>query len=373
MTAVSASPTAVSALAHVLRDGGASLVATSDALVRALSRFATRAPAFAPPADPVPAVLEHQGRRIDELGARLDRFVVALLAADEAGATSPLGRLLPVGRHDVVLVDAAVLATFQPLDPGAPLRDLLRVARAELARHDEAEPPLGPLHRVTWLHWLGERHQLNARVRQYQALVEPPHPGWGGVHLETWPSAASYLHAVHRTRDQARALLDTDAQSRPFLAAAVEHHALLTPERLHLLVDLDDLATMALDEFLEARASAELDRPLFDWTADGCSGPIPGRAEDACLRHDFLYRNGRMLRDQWGLDVNYASDLKEFADATFGDELDDPYPWWELQANGALRSWLDLAEVAVEVFGDVGEPWNPPRQGAFYGSMTPGS
>ena len=53
-----------------------------------------------------------------------------------------------------------------------------------------------------------------------------------------------------------------------------------------------------LADFLRDRAAAD---PRFDWSTDGCSAPVVGSRgltfdfREACLRHDFGYRNLKAL------------------------------------------------------------------------------
>lgn len=68
-------------------------------------------------------------------------------------------------------------------------------------------------------------------------------------------------------------------------------------ERLRLV---DRYADASLDDFLRYRSSAGRDRAL-DWSTDHCSAPILGSRgigydfTDACVRHDFGYRNYKRL------------------------------------------------------------------------------
>jgi hypothetical protein len=65
-------------------------------------------------------------------------------------------------------------------------------------------------------------------------------------------------------------------------------------------VVVDRLVDARLETFLAARSSADRDARL-DWSTDGCSAPLVGSRgrsfdfHDACLRHDFGYRNHKAL------------------------------------------------------------------------------
>ena len=386
MTAVAASPAAVDALSGVLDEGSGVYQRGADELRTALERFASSRSEFGPRTSEVPDVLEQEAQRTAAMSEQLAAFVQALRAADEEGAGLVIGRALRMAEPDVVVVDSAALTLLAPLGPGVTILEVIADAEAELAHYDRLEPPERS-HPDAIRRWRSERAELVARLAQYRALVDPPHAGgWAGADVR-WVGAAEFFGAVEEAsaalasqllpsgdeRGEPRRWRHDEAvgSDRPFLRAALDRGALLTPERLAIVDDLDDLAAMPLDDFLQARMAAQTDRPFLDWTADGCSGPIPHAAREACLRHDFLYRNGRMLRDQWGLPEAFALDIKNVADDRFGAALYDAYSWWELTLDPLLIPWLEAAELAVRQFGDVSEPWHPPREGAFFGSAEP--
>lgn len=390
MTAVAASPAAIDALSAVLHEGSGLYQRSANELREAVDRFAATRSEFGPAGSDVPELLEQEARRTAAMAEHLAAFHRALQAADEAGAALTIGRSLRMADPDVLLVDSAALALFAPLDAGLTIRDLIATTEADLAYHDHHQPP-PPSARDVARRWRAERARLVTRLEQYRALVDPPHPGGWAAADTRWVGAAEFFDAVEETSAALRARLlpagnggttpprwqhdeavaDAVGSDRVFLRAALDRDALLTPERLAVIDDLDDLATMPLDEFLQARATARTERPHLDWTADGCSGPIPPAARHACLRHDFLYRNARMLRDQWGMPAEFALDIKDRADDRFGRELYDPYSAWELGLDPLLVTWLEAAALAVSRFGDVSEPWQPPPDGAFYGSAEP--
>ena len=76
--------------------------------------------------------------------------------------------------------------------------------------------------------------------------------------------------------------------------------------------DLTFVSRMAfavpLATFSAARATAD---PWFDWSTDGCSAPLigdTGRSFDfgeACVRHDFGYRNLKLLENRYGSGQTY--------------------------------------------------------------------
>jgi hypothetical protein len=157
------------------------------------------------------------------------------------------------------------------------------------------------------------------------------------------------------------------------------------------LAALDHLATIELHTFLKYRTAAQAAASPFDWSASGafvweaCSGPVPDAAEDACLRHDFIYRNWRRLRDDFAIDPDAGDELKDFADARLGDEVHaavmrDLNTWlgwqnvftWGLPVIPIL--WAESVEPAVDHLGD--DAWNGPYDREdiatdYYGGIEP--
>ncbi|MEY4174196.1 MAG: hypothetical protein RI900_1361 [Actinomycetota bacterium] len=60
---------------------------------------------------------------------------------------------------------------------------------------------------------------------------------------------------------------------------------------------------ISLRDFMGSRLAPDR---WFDWSTDGCSAPMLGNAgrtydfTEACVRHDFAYRNLRMLERRYG-------------------------------------------------------------------------
>lgn len=155
------------------------------------------------------------------------------------------------------------------------------------------------------------------------------------------------------------------------------------------LVALDQLALADLHQFLRARAAAESVESPFDWSAGGafvwgaCSGPVPSSGEDACVRHDFIYRNWRRLRDEFVIDPSAGDDLKAWADDRLGDEVHAGVQSdWRTFVSPLLVVpsfvWAEAIEPAVNQFGD--DAWNAPAEsvpapfsGDYYGDVRPDS
>ena len=103
-----------------------------------------------------------------------------------------------------------------------------------------------------------------------------------------------------------------------------------------------------LADFLRARATAD---PRFDWSTDGCSAPVVGSRgltfdfRDACLRHDFGYRNLKALG-------RFDAARKLRADERF---LDDMRASCARRRHALVRArcrdWALLFFLAVRRFG----------------------
>jgi hypothetical protein len=106
-----------------------------------------------------------------------------------------------------------------------------------------------------------------------------------------------------------------------------------------------------LDDFLRARAEGD---PRFDWSTDGCSAPVVGSRGltfdfyEACLRHDFGYRNLEALG-------RFDAARRLRVDERF---LDDMRASCARRRPGLVRSrcrdWALLFYVAVRRFGRSG-------------------
>ncbi len=87
-----------------------------------------------------------------------------------------------------------------------------------------------------------------------------------------------------------------------------------------------ELFGVSLAQFVDDAGHGD---PWYDWSNDGCSAPLLGNTgrsfnfRDACRRHDFGYRNLRLLEHRYGLghtywnaatrrrvDVNFLADMR---------------------------------------------------------------
>jgi hypothetical protein len=95
----------------------------------------------------------------------------------------------------------------------------------------------------------------------------------------------------------------------------------------------------------------------FDWTTDGCSAPLvgnTGRSFDftkACRRHDFGYRNLRLLDARYGRGRFWTSAQRTRVDRAFRTDMRadcSERPWWE---QSTCLNWAEIYFRAVRVAG----------------------
>lgn len=338
MTAVSGDPSAMNRWADQLREGAAALARAADHLDQAVAEFAA-SPSDVAPISWVsfPSDLRSEEGSARRLAAGVDDFGAALLLADRAGlattGTAPGRRVLGV--------TAGLWAWTQRVDP-AVLRRWAVVERSGGFGSDGLTA-------------------VRAQLEQLATMADPAHRGWAGVDDDVdlrSDQLADDLAESGRAVDELRRAGAEWPDDHPFLHAATEHGVIITTARLEVLLLLDDLFTAETADFVDRAAAASDER--LDWSTDGCSGPVPAVAADACLRHDFVYRNARMLRDQWGIDAAFAQQLKETADRRFGADME------QLAASGdapiGTGPWTWVAEAAVTHLGDVDARWEPPER-----------
>jgi hypothetical protein len=96
--------------------------------------------------------------------------------------------------------------------------------------------------------------------------------------------------------------------------------------------------------------------PRFNWSTDWCSAPLvgsTGRSFDfraACRRHDFAYRNLKLLEqrhrsDEWNSSSRQRADRQFLADMRYHCSL---RPWWE---SPTCHSWATTFYGVVRVAG----------------------
>lgn len=368
-------PGALRDLAGSLHDGGVGLDDHAGYLGAAAAAFSLVGPDFGGVAralaDDIAARLVHQSSVVARVGDGVADLADALDAADRSGFGGPLATGA-IG-WGVVAIDAELLATFE-VGPHSSLEDLHDALRRRL---DLLVAAYG---RPTTFGYrlpdtMADRvDRLDALVRQLDAIVSGRPFGWADVGSERWSTAGGFLAAawlggaqVAARRIELGVGTDADhdfhaavawAELHPFLAAAERHGVAITPARLALLVEIDRLVGLPVDAFLDERERNSGGTPRLDWRSDGCSGPVISTADHHCYRHDFIYRNARMLRDQWGLPPGFAEDLKDLADRRFTGEVINDTPRWPLRPEPF--AWAIGVGAAVRLFGTVATPWAPP-------------
>jgi hypothetical protein len=369
-------PWALQELAGSLRDGGVELDDHAGRLGASVAAFSLAGPEFGGVAgalaEDIAARLVHESSVVSRVGDGVADLAGSLDAVDRAGFGGPLGS--PGLGWGVVVVDAELLATFE-IGPHSSLEELheaLRRRRDLLVAAHGRPGTFGYRLPDT----MADRvDALDALVRQLDAIVSGRPRGWAGVGSEQWSTAGGFLAAIAMGRAQTTARrielgagtgIDSDfhaavawAEQHPFLAAAEHHGVAVTPARLDVLIEIDRLVGLPIDAFLDERERRLGRTSGLDWRSDGCSGPVISTADHHCYRHDFIYRNARMLRDQWGLVPGFAEDLKDLADRRFTNEVIEDTPRWPLRPEPF--AWAIGVGAAVRLFGTVATPWTPPE------------
>lgn len=110
-----------------------------------------------------------------------------------------------------------------------------------------------------------------------------------------------------------------------------------------------------LDSFLTVVAAPH--DHWFDWTTDWCSAPLvgnTGRSFDfatACRRHDFGYRNLRLLDARYGRNQFWNATERARVDRQFRADMRRDCavrPWWE---QATCRNWVEIYFRAVRIGG----------------------
>ena len=113
---------------------------------------------------------------------------------------------------------------------------------------------------------------------------------------------------------------------------------------------VDTYMDAPLADFLAYRSSPARDERL-DWSTDGCSAPVVGSSgasfdfTQACLRHDFGYRN----YDRLGV----FSEQKHAVDLRFLADMSDHCLARPLGERERCLRWARLFYAAVDNFGDL--------------------
>lgn len=116
------------------------------------------------------------------------------------------------------------------------------------------------------------------------------------------------------------------------------------PTRLEAFTHLREAP---LGEFLAERDSGDRD-PRLDWSSDSCSSPIGDEGwsfdfTEACLRHDFGYRNATLL--------GRFDALRAEIDLRFQADMLDHCEQRSLLTQSSCRRWANRYWLAVRVAG----------------------
>lgn len=113
--------------------------------------------------------------------------------------------------------------------------------------------------------------------------------------------------------------------------------------------------TVPLSTFSSARATGD---PWFDWSTDGCSAPLIGDSgltfnfREACVRHDFGYRNLKLLERRYGSGRSYwnAANRKR-VDDQFLIDMKAHCRSRALPLRPTCNLWADIFHRAVRIAG----------------------
>ena len=101
--------------------------------------------------------------------------------------------------------------------------------------------------------------------------------------------------------------------------------------------------SVSLTEFITTANSPDRDARL-NWTTDGCSAPVVGSTgrsfdfTDACRRHDFAYRNFRVIENG----KKWTSTLRDRVDRRFRTDMRAHCAKRSVVDRPACRTWAEL-------------------------------
>lgn len=113
-----------------------------------------------------------------------------------------------------------------------------------------------------------------------------------------------------------------------------------------------------LSTFLTTRRHHTSWADVFDWTTDGCS--TPGHVEkgrffdfhDACVRHDFGYRNLHLLERRFGGGHRYWNEANRArVDQQFLTDMRDSCAHRSWLVRPVCRTWARVFYLGVRSFG----------------------
>jgi hypothetical protein len=118
--------------------------------------------------------------------------------------------------------------------------------------------------------------------------------------------------------------------------------------------------------FLDRRAHHTPWADTFDWTSDGCS--TPGHVEkgrfynfhDACVRHDFGYRNLHLLDTRFGASHHYWNETnRKLVDQQFLSDMNTSCSKRSWFVRPVCRAWAKVYYLGVRTFGSSFATVNP--------------
>ena len=121
-----------------------------------------------------------------------------------------------------------------------------------------------------------------------------------------------------------------------------------------------------IDRFLATRDHHEQWANVFDWTTDGCS--TPGHVEkgkffhfhNACVRHDFGYRNLHLLERRFGTGHSYWNEPnRKRVDQQFLADMNTSCSKRSWFVRPLCRAWAKVYYLGVRGFGSSFAVTNP--------------
>lgn len=113
--------------------------------------------------------------------------------------------------------------------------------------------------------------------------------------------------------------------------------------------------SVPLATFTATRASGD---PWFDWSTDGCSAPLIGDTgrsfnfREACVRHDFGYRNLKLLESRYGTGRSYwNAPNRKRVDQQFLTDMKAHCHSRSLPLRSTCNLWAGIFHKAVRIAG----------------------
>ncbi len=113
--------------------------------------------------------------------------------------------------------------------------------------------------------------------------------------------------------------------------------------------------SVPLSTFSGIRATGD---PWFDWTTDGCSAPLIGDTglsfdfRESCVRHDFGYRNLKLLESRYGTGRTYwSATTRKRVDQQFLNDMKAHCRGRAFPLRPTCKWWADTFFRAVRIAG----------------------